>query len=292
MMRIIGGSKGSHCLYPFQIDPVFKGCTHKCVYCYAASLSHSFGLSFDALESTNTELLRKRLAKPRGAMGEFIKTKHPIRIGGMSDPFMQGISPHKTLEVLEILSEYEYPYILLTKSADICKYIDYIDPELAQIQISVSSRNWKSIEPHASPLWKRIDACETLSSNGIKVIGRIAPIIPPWADGVEWTEDNEICQGVDFALPLKLEIAGVKGLILEMIRLTPIMRTNLEAAGVNINATITDKSIRKNGTIYYPLETRQRYYDALSYTDLPVTYCDVDLWDASASGDCCQYEIR
>ena len=84
-------------------------------------------------------------------------------------------------------------------------------------------------------------------------------------------------------------MAGASGLILEMIRLTPWMRKNLQEAGININATITDKSIRKNGTIFYSLETRKQYYDALSYTDLPVTYCDVDLWDTSKDGDCCQW---
>ena len=288
-MRIIGSGKGAHCLYPFQIDPTYKGCTHKCLYCYAASLSNSFGLSFDMLTSTDTELLRKRLEKPRGAMGDFIKRKHPIRIGGMSDPFMRGISNYKTIEVLDILNEFEYPYIILTKSYNIVDAIDHLDSSLAQIQISAANRNYSIIEPNASTVPERLSACKTLSDAGFNVIGRIAPIIPPWADGAEWSKDNEICNGLDFALPRKFEICGARGLILEMIRLTPWMMNNLENAGVNIRATITDKSIRKNGTVYYSLETRQRYYDALSYTALPVTYCDVDLWNTATQGDCCQF---
>lgn len=291
MMRIISGSKGSHCLYPFQIDPYYNGCKHACKYCYAASLARSMGFKFDEYKETDVKLLETRLKSPRGQFGEFIKRKHPIRIGGMSDPFMRGMDVKKTAEVLDILNQYEYPYIILTKSEDIVKYINHLDTELAQIQISASSSNWKLIEPRASSVSKRLEACEILSDAGIHVIGRIAPIIPCWPDNdEEWSEENEICDGVDFALPLKFELAGARGLILEMIRLTPIMRTNLESAGININATITDKCIKKNGTIYYSLETRQRYYDALSYTDLPVTYCDADLWNTSINGDCCQYE--
>lgn len=292
MMRIIGSGKGEHCLYPFQIDPRYKGCTHKCLYCYAASLSNSFGLSFDTLVSTDTSLLRKRLEKPRGAMGEFIKKKHPLRIGGMSDPFMNGIDNDKTIEVLDILNEFEYPYIILTKSATICDAMDHLDSKLCNIQISASNRNWKIIEPNASSMSHRLKACETLSDSGFRVIGRIAPIIPLWADGVtDWRDDNIVCDGVDFALPLKFEQAGAAGLILEMIRLTPWMMNNLETAGINVRATITNKSIRKNGTVYYSLETRKSYYDALSYTDLPVTYCDVDLWNTYVDGDCCQWKM-
>ncbi len=288
-MRIIGHTKGEHCLYPFQIDPLYNGCTHGCKYCYAANIAHSFGLPFNEFKETDVEMLRKRLEHPRGRMGEFIKKKHPIRIGGMSDPFMRGISHEKTYEVLDILNEFEYPYIILTKSYDIVNAMEHLDSKLAQIQISVANNNWILTEPNASSKIYRLMACETLSNNGFKVIGRIAPIIPKWADGAEWIKYKEICDGVDLNLPRKFENAGARGLILEMIRLTPWMRKNLQEVGINIDATITDKSIRKNGTIFYSLETRKQYYDALSYTDLPVTYCDVDLWDTSKDGDCCQW---
>ena len=288
-MRIIGHTKGNHCLYPFQIDPLYNGCTHGCKYCYAANIAHSFGLPFDEFKETDTRLLRKRLARPSGKMGEFIERKHPIRIGGMSDPFMRGVNHEKTYEVLDILNEFEYPYIILTKSYDIVNVMEYLNPELAQIQISIANNNWYHTEPKAASKKYRLKACETLSNNGFNVIGRIAPIIPPWADGDDWNVDNVVCNGVDFSLPLRFEMAGASGLILEMIRLTPWMRKNLQEADINIDATITDKSIRKNGTIFYSLETRQKYYDALSYTDLPVTYCDMDLWDTSKDGDCCQW---
>jgi len=288
-MRIITGVKGEHCVYPFQIDPYYNGCSHKCLYCYAGSIAHSFGLPFDSYTPTDIGVLRKRLARPSGKMGEFIKRKHPIRIGGMSDPFMNGQSHEATRQVIEILNDYEYPHIIFTKSKDICDMIDILNPALCQIQISAANSNYGVIEPNASTVPERLSACKTLSDAGFNVIGRIAPIIPPWADGAEWSKDNEICNGLDFALPRKFEICGARGLILEMIRLTPWMIKNLESAGVNIRATVTDKSIRRNGTIYYSLETRKRYYDALSYTKLPVTLCDVDLWDTSTMGDCCQW---
>ena len=291
-MRIIGHAKGEHCVYPFQIDPLYNGCSHGCKYCYAANIAHSFGLPFDEFKETDTQLLRKRLMRPTGRMGEFIKKKHPIRIGGMSDPFMRGQPHDKTYEVLDILNEFEYPYIILTKSYDIVNAMEHLDKKLANIQISISNRQAGLIEPNAHLPYKRMQACEILSNEGFRVIGRIAPIIPMWPDGEEWGVDNVACKGIDFTLPLKFEQAGAQGLILEMIRLTPWMRKNLIEAGININATITDKSIRKNGTIFYSLETRQKYYDTLSYTDLPVTYCDVDLWNPSSDGDCCQFAMR
>jgi len=288
-MRIIGSGKGEHCLYPFQIDPVYKGCSHGCIYCYAASLSNSFGIGFDKFESTDVELLRKRLNRPSGRFGEFIKKKHPIRIGGMSDPFMKGHSHEIALQVLDVLNEFEYPYIILTKSHDIVDAIEHLNPALAQIQISAANFNADIIEPYASSVHDRLNACQMLSETGFNVVGRIAPIIPPWADGDEWLNSNVICSGVDFSLPRKFEELGARGLILEMIRLTPWMIKNFENAGINIRSTITDKSIRRSGTTYYSLETRKKYYDALSYTDLPVTYCDIDLWNPATHGDCCQF---
>lgn len=293
-MRIIGSSKGEHCLYPFQIDPIYNGCTHDCKYCYAANIQHMYGRSFDQFKETDTQLLRKRLENPRGAMGEFIKRKHPLRIGAMSDPFMRGLNVEKTYEVLDILNEFEYPHIIITKSHDICDAMDHLNPKLAQIQISgsISDKLCKAIEPGASVTSERIAACEILSDNGFRVMGRIGPIIPIWADGAPWMEDNIVCEGVDFSIPEKFERAGAAGLILEMIRLTPWMRKNMQAAGINIDATITDESVRKNATVFYSLETRKRYYETLSYTGLPVTYCDMDMWNTATDGDCCQFAAQ
>lgn len=290
-MRIITGTKGAHCLYPFQIDPYYNGCAHKCLYCYAASISNSFGLSFNKYTPTDVGLLRKRLSKPSGRMGEFIKRKHPLRIGGMSDPFMRGIDHRTTIEVLDILNDYAYPYMIFTKSADIVNYIKHIDADLAQVQISVSTKYESILEPYASTNAERFAACEILVDSDINVIGRIAPIIPMWADGAEDFEnfENITCDAFDFTIPEKFSDSGVAGLITEMIRLTPWMMKNLRGAGINIDNTINDRCIRKNGTIYYSLDTRRKYYEALDYTGLPLTYCDVDLWNPSIDGDCCQF---
>lgn len=290
-MRIIGNAKGTHCLYPLQLDPYYNGCKHGCLYCYAASLANSFGLSFDRFTETDVSLLRKRLAKPSGKMGEFIKRKHPLRIGGMSDPFMNDINHEITRSVINILNEFEYPHLIFTKSNSIVNAMDILNPDLCQIQISVSTKYDSILEPYASSNIERFAACEELSDNEFRVIGRIAPIIPMWPDGYEDFEnfENVTCDSFNFGIAGQFHTHGASGLITEMIRLTPFMLKNLRNAGINIDSTISEKSIRKNGTIYYSPETRKRYYEELDYTGLPLTYCDIDLWDTSIDGDCCQW---
>ena len=81
----------------------------------------------------------------------------------------------------------EYALIRIEESLKNLKNIkrnaDNINKKLANIQISISNKQADLIEPNAHSPYKRMQACEILSNEGFRVIGRIAPIIPLWPDG-------------------------------------------------------------------------------------------------------------
>ena len=288
-MRIIGSAKGAHCLYPLQIDPYYNGCRHACAYCYSANLAKCMGFRFDEYKSTNIDLLRSRLKNPKGKWRELIESKHPIRLGGMSDPFMlEDLST--TRDVIETLNEVKYPYLIFTKSDRILECLDIIDAKRAQVQISVSTKYEKMLEPGAPSNMRRFAACEELSDAGVKVIGRLAPIIPLNPDGRPIYEEPAVCDSFDFDFIEAFEFSGVKGIVAEMMRLTPLLRKHLAYTHLSIDKLVTDKSIRKGSTIFFSEDTRLAYYELIKdLATVPVTYCDSTLWDTKVMGDCCQF---
>lgn len=288
-MRIIGGAKGAHCLYPLQIDPYYNGCKHACAYCYASQLAKSMGFRFDEYKSTNVDLLRSRLKHPKGKWREFIEAKHPIRLGGMSDPFTDAEASVTRL-VIETLNEFEYPYMIFTKSDRILECLDIIDSKHAQVQISVSTKYEHLLEPGAPENERRFAACKTLSDAGIKVIGRLAPIIPLNPDGMPIYNTPPVCDSFDFDFIEDFELSGAKGIIAEMMRLTPLLRKNKLYEFLHIDRLVTDRSIRKGSTIFFSEGTRLAYYELIQdLATVPVTWCDATLWRTDEQGDCCQF---
>ncbi len=176
---------------PFDqsINP-YRGCEHGCIYCYArpthAYLGHSPGLDFETrlyMKADAAKLLEKELRKPG-------YKPSVIALGANTDPYQPiekrfGI----TREILHVLSAYNHPLGITTKSANVTRDIDILAPmaakKLGKVYLSVTTLDRdlaRVMEPRASTPQKRLDAIRQLRAAGIPVGVSVAPIIPALTD--------------------------------------------------------------------------------------------------------------
>lgn len=168
-----------------SINP-YQGCEHGCVYCYArpthAYLGMSPGLDFETRIQAKTnaaELLRKELARPsyRPSL---------IALGANTDPYQPaerdlGI----TRSVLEVLSNFNAPVSITTKSALVTRDIDILTPMakkgLARVNVSLATIDpalARILDPRANAPSRRLRAIQALSSAGVPVSVFASPMIP------------------------------------------------------------------------------------------------------------------
>ena len=168
-----------------SINP-YRGCEHGCSYCYArpahAYMGLSPGLDFESKLFAKPEaakLLRAELS----AKGYVPKT---IALGANTDAY-QPIERERriTRGILEVLSEFNHPVGIVTKSALVTRDIDILAPMakkgLVKVALSVTSLDPKlcrAMEPRAATPAKRLDALAQLSAAGIPTVVLVAPIVP------------------------------------------------------------------------------------------------------------------
>ena len=165
---------------------MYRGCEHGCIYCYARP-SHTYlglsaGLDFESrlfFKPNAPDLLRAELEKPS------YKPK-TIALGVNTDCYQPIERSEKlTRQILEVLSEYNHPVNILTKSALIQRDIDVISSlsnrDLVRVGVSVTTLDSKLarlMEPRASTPRKRLETIKALSSAKIPVVAMYAPVIP------------------------------------------------------------------------------------------------------------------
>ena len=168
-----------------SINP-YRGCEHGCIYCYArpahAYMGLSPGLDFESklfFKPHAAELLERELSKPR-------YVPEVIHIGGNTDPYQpQERRLRITRQVIEVLSRFNHPFSVITKSALVLRDLDLLAPmaqkNLVRVAVSITSLDRKlarSMEPRAATPEKRIDAVKRLSDAGVPVFVMFAPAIP------------------------------------------------------------------------------------------------------------------
>ena len=172
---------------PFDrsINP-YRGCEHGCVYCFARP-THSYlglspGLDFESrifFKPDAARLLETELRKS----GYQCK---PIALGVNTDAYQPaerelGI----TRSILEVLSRYNHPVSLITKSAGILRDLDILssmaERNLVHAFFSITTLDPKlarTMEPRAARPDKRLEAIRQLSAAGIPTGVMAAPMIP------------------------------------------------------------------------------------------------------------------
>lgn len=168
-----------------SINP-YRGCEHGCVYCFArpthAYLGLSPGLDFESRLTAKPDaalLLEKELSaasyQPR-----------TIAIGTNTDAYQPIEKKLRIMRsILEVLSRFNHPVGIVTKSALVQRDIDILAPMaakgLAKVALSVTTLDAKlarGMEPRAASPAKRLETIRRLSDAGIPVTVLVAPIIP------------------------------------------------------------------------------------------------------------------
>ena len=167
-----------------SINP-YRGCEHGCIYCYArpahAYMGLSPGLDFESklfLKPHAAELLERELSKP---------TYRPkvIHVGGNTDPYQpQERRLRVTRRIIEVLSRFNHPFSIITKSALIARDADLMGPmgrrNLTRAAVSVTTLDRKlarSMEPRAATPERRLDAIRQLTDQGVPMGVGFAPVI-------------------------------------------------------------------------------------------------------------------
>ncbi|MDO8423691.1 MAG: PA0069 family radical SAM protein [Parvibaculum sp.] len=189
---------------PFDrsINP-YRGCEHGCVYCFArpthAYMGLSAGLDFES----------KLFAKPNAAtlLAKELSRKGyepaPIAMGTNTDPYQPIEQTWRiTRSVLEVLSDFNHPVTIVTKSVRVTRDLDILSDmakrNLVKVALSVTTLDAKlarTMEPRASTPAKRMEAMKLLSEAGVPVGVMVAPIIPALNDA----EIEKILTGAHYA---------------------------------------------------------------------------------------------
>lgn len=189
---------------PFDrsINP-YRGCEHGCVYCFARPTHAYMGLS------PGLDFESKLFAKPNAAalLAKELSRKGyevaPIAMGTNTDPYQPIEQTYRiTRSILEVLSAFNHPVTIVTKSARVTRDLDILSDmakrNLVKVALSVTTLDAKlarTMEPRASTPAKRMEAMKLLSESGVPVGVMVAPIIPALNDA----EIEKILTGAAYA---------------------------------------------------------------------------------------------
>ena len=182
---VISYNKSPDIPFDRSINP-YKGCEHGCVYCYARPthgyLGLSPGLDFETkifYKVNAAELLEKEL-RSAGYKCE------PIALGVNTDAYQPAEKDLKiTRAILEVLSAYNHPVSIITKSSRILNDLDILAPmghkSLVHVMLSVTTLDptlARIMEPRASKPENRLATIKTLNDAGVPTGVLVSPIIP------------------------------------------------------------------------------------------------------------------
>ena len=186
---ILNEIKSEDMPYGRSINP-YRGCEHGCIYCYARPthgwLGYSAGLDFETkifYKANAAALLRDELAKPNFRL-------EPVLMGGNTDCYQPVERDLKiTRSILEVLSEANHPFTIITKSGLIVRDLDILAPMAAKklVRVAVSLTTLDAslscvMEPRAAAPQKRLATIKALSDQGVDVTVMTAPLIPALND--------------------------------------------------------------------------------------------------------------
>ena len=180
--KAVGGNEGGKCNYATRLDTYGCGCQHNCAYCYARALLDFRGLwDYQNPAVADIREIKKTIQKE-------LRKGDVIRLGGMTDCFQPlERSKRVTLRTIEELNKRGIGYLIVTKNKLVAEqeYLDLFDPQLAHIQVTITSTDpdiSRKIEQGASLPEDRIGAVETLAAKGFDAQVRLSPYIPELAD--------------------------------------------------------------------------------------------------------------
>ena len=274
-VKLPGGGETTRCYYPFKVDTYGCGCSNDCLYCYARSVL-SFRNLWDAADPSQADIsdIRKIFSavfdkNKQTKFTEILKAKIPARLGGMTDCFGDvEKTARRTREVIKMLNEYDYPYLILTKNKLITEYIDILRKDLGYIQFTITTpRDDKAaiFEPQASSTSERLAALRAFSDAGFWTAARINPLFPIHKDGY-YTGSVLVKDKFDYfdwELVDMIGAARAGTLIAGFLRLsTWNLRWIKEATGDDLRWMFNEQK-QKNTALHFSTAEKRYYYERI-----------------------------
>jgi DNA repair photolyase len=178
--------------FRWSLNP-YRGCTHRCHYCYAR-LSHTY-LGMNAGEDFATKIVVKTNMPDvlRQELRRRSWTREKVAIGTATDAYQPCEGRYRlTRRCLQALRDADTPVSIVTKSTLILR-----DRELltqlahgpgATVYFTITTLDdalWRLIEPGTPPPHKRLKVMQQLSAAGVPCGVFLAPILPGITDAVE-----------------------------------------------------------------------------------------------------------
>lgn len=164
----------------------YQGCEHGCAYCFARPTHEFWGYS------AGTDFERKIMVKKNAPelLEKFFQKRNYVPktlvLSGNTDCYQPAERRFElTRQMLQVCLRYRHPVSLITKNALVLRDLDILtrltEKNLVTVNFSIPTLNEalrRAMEPRTSTAAKKLQAIETLSSNGIPVGVMIAPVIP------------------------------------------------------------------------------------------------------------------
>lgn len=176
---------------PFNWDlNIYRGCEHKCQYCFAL-YSHKYMNSKDFFDEIYVkknivECFEKQISSKRWK-------KSTVNIGGVTDSYQPAEKEYKIMpEILKLCIKYKVPISLSTKSNLILRDVDLFAKLAAFVPVhiacTVTTMNEKIrnlIEPNGASSQERFNNLKEFSKTKVNTSIFIMPIIPELTDSYD-----------------------------------------------------------------------------------------------------------
>ncbi|MBC6402633.1 MAG: PA0069 family radical SAM protein [Hyphomonadaceae bacterium] len=183
--RIVTFNTSPYVGFDRSINP-YRGCEHGCIYCYARPTHAYMGLS------PGIDFETRLYAKPDAAQllaGELSAPNYrprTIMIGTNTDAYQPIDRMYRIMrQLLLVLSDFNHPVSILTKSSLIVRDLDILAPmaekNLTRCMISITTQDRqlaRAMEPRAPTPQRRFDALRALVDRGIPAGIMLGPMIP------------------------------------------------------------------------------------------------------------------
>ena len=184
-MKIIYEPKGPAKEYADLALNIYKGCTHRCKYCYCAHSRYEDADTYFSSPNPKANIIQKIESDCKSLIKKYNGADNVPEIlmsflGDVYQPAEEQLG--LTRFAIEILTQYNLKFTILTKGGmlaerDFDLVTDYEGFRLG-ISLSVIDPNWiKIYEPNAAPPEERIYSCHIARKLGIKTwcsLGKIS----------------------------------------------------------------------------------------------------------------------
>ena len=160
----------------YSLNP-YRGCQHNCYYCYVPNILRIPRSDWGGFVNVKTNI--------PVVLAKELRTKKPgiVGISTVTDPYQQVEAKYRlTRYCLEQLLYRDFPVHIQTKSDIVTRDVDLISKfKEIEVMFSIATLNEserKVLEPHSSPIQKRLDAMKIFSDSGVKTSVFFGPIYP------------------------------------------------------------------------------------------------------------------